>query len=75
MQPADLVEAVIVTTQKLVSESVHFETDGESILAAIDEPVEKSDLYHAMKEAYRRGAIDCYWQGGMELPVMVKLPV
>lgn len=72
MSPEEILEEAVQIAARLCSESRLFETDGESVSAEFAQPVDESDLYHALKEADRRGLISAYWPGGMALPEQIR---
>ncbi len=73
MPDADLVAAVTAAAFRLISASRSGDVEGDDIAAEVD--AESIDVYDALREAVRRGDLECLgWAGGMGLPSIVRLP-
>lgn len=72
MPDADLTEQVIEVSLRLINESRSGDIEGQDVAREIDRP--SIDLYWAFQEAKRRGVLEMYFPGGMELPYLVRLP-
>lgn len=75
MPDANLVGDVMHAAQQLIEESVSGEIDGTDIARAIGRDPDDIQLYYVLRDADRRGDLECpAWRGGMALPAIVRLP-
>jgi hypothetical protein len=69
------IERLVSATRWLVERSPTGYADGDEVAHVAEVPTEKAVAYHAMREAERRGLLECEsWKGSMGLPVFVRTP-
>ena len=75
MPDAELTKEVTDAALRLISASRSGDVDGEQVAREIGRDPDDTDVYYALREADRRGDIQCEaWRGGMGLPAFVRLP-
>jgi hypothetical protein len=72
---ADFTKEVTDAALKLISASRTGEVEGDEIAREAGRESGDIDVYYALREADRRGDLECRgWEGGMGLPGIVRLP-
>jgi hypothetical protein len=75
MPDADFAREVMEAACRLISASRTGDVEEVEIAREVGREADDMDVYYALREADRRGDLDCTaWQGGLGLPAMVRLP-
>jgi len=73
MSMEERVQRLVKATRWLADQSSTGYVSGEDVARAAEIPTDDAIAYHALREAERRGLLECEaWQGGMGLPATQK---
>lgn len=69
------IERLVRAARWLAEQSPTGYANGDEVARVAEVPTENAVAYHAMREAERRGLLECEsWQGSMRLPAFVRIP-
>jgi hypothetical protein len=75
MPDADFTDEVTQTALRMISAGRDGDVDGEDVARELGRDPDDLDVYYALREAQRRGDLECdAWRGGMGNPGFVRLP-